>query len=146
MSVNSFGISNMIDVLSGKGYIYFPDEENEKDLKKLLVGHSIKKVNYRTLELDNGVILEFIGNDGCCCGAGCYSVEELNDCDNIITNVEFEDEILDDSSWRSEHSYKIFVFAENKKIKLMQCDGDDGNGYYGTGYHINVKLKEKEQC
>ena len=46
------------------------------------------------------------------------------------------------NGWSEEHCYKIFVYAENKKIKLLQCDGDDGNGYYGTGYHIEVKLKE----
>ena len=39
-------------------------------------------------------------------------------------------------------SYKIFVYAENQKLKLLQVDGDDGNGYYGTGYSIIVKIKE----
>ena len=37
----------------------------------------------------------------------------------------------------------------NKKtltaIKLLQVDGDDGNGYYGTGYTIYVKFKKSEQ-
>ena len=64
---------------------------------------------------------------------------ELNVCDNIITNVEL---VCDDLEYYGEKSYKIFVFAEDRKIKLAQIDGDDGNGYYGTGYDIIVKIKE----
>lgn len=143
MAINSMGINNFIDILSGKGYNYFPDEQLEKELKELLIGHSVKKINESTLELDNGLILEFMGNDGCCCGAGEYDITELNGCDNVITNVEFVDDTINEDSWGDEHSYKIFVFAEDKKIKLMQCDGDDGNGYYGTGYHINAKFKKE---
>ena len=48
-----------------------------------------------------------------------------------------------DDKWSDEYSYKIFVYAENKKIKIVQVDGDDGNGYYGTGYLISVKIPEK---
>ena len=140
--MKSIGISNMLDILSGKNYLYMPEKENERYLKELLIGHSITKVYANILELDNGVRLEFWGNEGCSCGSGCYDITELNECQNVITNVEFEDEVND--SWVEEHSYKIFVYAENKKIKLLQCDGDDGNGYYGTGYHINIKLKEEE--
>lgn len=139
--MESIGINNMIGILSGEGYLYVPDEEAEKDIKKLLIGHSIKKVDVNTLELDNGIQLEFIGNEGCICGSGEYDISELNDCENIITNVEFTDEFK--GGCFDAHSYKIFVYAENKKIKLLQCDGTDGNGYYGTGYHINVKLKEE---
>ena len=141
--MQSIGINNMLDILSGKGYLYIPETSNEIYLKDLLIGHSIVKVNENTLELDNGTQLEFIGNDGCCCGAGEYDITELNECKNVITNVEFEDE-ANNSGWGDAHSYKIFVYAENKKIKLLQCDGDDGNGYYGTGYHINIKLKEEK--
>ena len=140
--MNNIGLINILDILSRKGNVYMPDETNEKEVKKLLLGHSITKINGNTLKLDNGVELEFWGNEGCCCGAGWYDITELNECQNVITNVEFEDECND--KWGVEHSYKIFVYAENKKIKLLQCDGDDGNGYYGTGYRIKVKVKEEE--
>jgi len=144
-TVNSFGISNMLDVLSGCDYLYVPNKSDEERIKELLIGHSVKKIDSKTLELDNGVQLEFEGNDGCCCGAGCYDIEQLNECNNIITNVEFEESCLNEEDfWASEYRYEIFVYAEDTKIKLLQCDGDDGNGYYGTGYHIKVKMKEKE--
>jgi hypothetical protein len=136
------GVNNMIDILSGKNYIYVPSNDEDK-IKQMLIGHSIEKVNNNTLKLDNGIELEFYGNEGCSCGAGDYDITELNECKNIITNVEFVEECIDSDGWGEEYSYKIFVYAENKKIKLLQCDGNDGNGYYGTGYHIKVRnLKE----
>lgn len=141
--MKSIGVLNMIDILSGKDYIYMPSNE-EEIIRKMLIGHSIEKVNENTLRLDNGIELEFYGNNGCLCGAGDYDITELNECKNIITNVEFED-TYSSNEWSEKHSYKIFVYAENNKIKLLQCDGDDGNGYYGTGYHIEVKLLESQE-
>ena len=131
----------MIDILSGNNYCYIPNKVNEDYIKELLIGHSIKKVDNNTLQLDNEIKLKFYGNEGCCCGAGCYDITELNDCPNIITNVEFDIED-NEEVWNEELSYRIFVYAENKQIKLLQCDGDDGNGYYGTGYHIDIVLEE----
>ena len=136
--MKSIGINNMIDILSGKNYIYMPQEKNEKYIKKLLIGHSIKKVSKNILELDNGIKLKFEGNKGCICGSGYYNITELNECKNIITNVEFNKLKTNESGWSDKYSYSIFVYAENKQIKLLQCDGDDGNGYYGTGYHIEI--------
>ena len=112
----------------------------EQAIKKLLLYRKVVKATDDTLYLDNGTELLIEGNEGCGgCGAGWYSVTELNTCDNVITNVEFDEESLDQDD---EYSYKIFVYAENEKIKLVQVDGDDGNGYYGTGYTIRVKVKE----
>lgn len=62
----------------------------------------------------------------------------MNDCDNVITNVEIACDEIEDT-WGEDWSYKIFVFAEDKRIKILQVDGSDGNGYYGTGYSIRVK-------
>lgn len=38
-----------------------------------------------------------------------------------------------------EGHYRIFVFTENQRINLMQFDGTDGNGYYGTGFWLLVR-------
>lgn len=63
----------------------------------------------------------------------------------MITNVELCcDDIKYDGYWSDDgYSYKIFVYAEDKRIKILQVDGSDGNGYYGTGYSILVKKKVK---
>ena len=121
------------------------DEYDEKEIRNLLIGRKIARVENvsercGTLVLDNGERLMVEANEGCGgCSNGWYYLKQLNDCDNVITDVEFliDDECEDDGY--SETSYKIFVYAENKKIKILQVDGDDGNGYYGSGYSIVVK-------
>ena len=39
-------------------------ECDEKEIKKLLFGRKVKKVEDDTLELDNGLILEIVANEG----------------------------------------------------------------------------------
>lgn len=115
---------------------------DEEEITKLLFGRKIEVISETELQLDNGLILEIVGNQGCGgCSAGNYELQELNGCDNAITNVEFivDEDTVDEYD---ETSYKIFVLAADKRIKLLQVDGDDGNGWYGTGYSIVVKIKE----
>lgn len=118
---------------------------DEKEITDLLLYRKIVKVEDDTLVLDNGLRLEVIANEGCGgCSNGWYYLTELNECDNVITNVEFvEDDDYEDDGY-NDTSYKIFVYAEDKRIKILQVDGSDGNGYYGTGYSIRVRQAEKE--
>jgi hypothetical protein len=115
------------------------DECDEEEIKNLLIGRKVK-VGGDNLILDNGLVLHIIANEGCDgCSNGWYSIQNLNNVDNAITNVEFVcDDDVNDKGYDST-SYKIFVFCEDTRIKLLQVDGDDGNGYYGTGYSIIVK-------
>ena len=107
-------------------------------IERLLVGRKIAKASVDTLELDDGRRLRFVGNDGgCACSAGCYDLTELNDVDNIITAVEFLDD-PDGDDMDGGGTYKIFVFADNRRVNLATFEGTDGNGYYGTGYSIEV--------
>ena len=118
--------------------ISVPDDEDAIDrLKKLLIGHTLKKIDDDKLITDNGYILEFEGNDGCggCC-SGNYYIEKLDGCNNLITNVELKETCLDNDT---EYRYEIFVYTENDKIQILQCDGNDGNGWYGSGYWIYIK-------
>jgi hypothetical protein len=120
------------------------DECNENEIKELLLYHKVTKVSEDTLVLDNGTELTIEANVGCGgCSSGWYEITELNDCDNVITNVELIcGDANPDDSYSEEKSYKIFVYAEDKHIKLLQVDGSDGNGYYGTGYTIYVKYNK----
>ena len=103
-------------------------EENEKEIKELLLYRKIVKVENDTLYLDNGIELKIRANEGCGgCSSGNYEITELNECDNIITNVEFACDYIKDE-W-DDTSYKIFVYAEDKRIKILQVDGTDGNVY-----------------
>ena len=116
-------------------------EEHEDEIKELLLYRKITKVDGNTLFLDNGTELKIYPNIGCGgCVSGNYELIELNKCDNIITKVELvEDDAEEDYDGYDGISYKIFVYAEDKRIKILQVDGTDGNGYYGTGYEIVVR-------
>lgn len=120
------------------------NENDHEPVKNLLLGHRVAKVSESTLQLDDGRLLEFVGNDGgCACSAGCYDLTELNGVDNVITNVEFVDSPDGDYEAGDGH-YKIFVFADNQRINLATFEGSDGNGYYGTGYSIEVRESERQ--
>lgn len=129
---------------------------DKAQIAALLVGRKVVAVIKDTIALDDGRALRFKGNGGCSgCTAGEYELTELNGVDNIITRVDFidaptsawyEDGFDDDEDGSLAEggptaeggSYKIFVFADNKKVNLATFEGDDGGGYYGTGYTIEV--------
>lgn len=121
------------------------EECDEKEIEELLLYRKIVKVESDTLYLDNGTELKVEANKGCGgCNSGWYEIIELNECDNVITNVECVTEEVESDYWSEDYSYKIFVYAEDRKIKILQVDGSDGNGYYGTGYTIYVKFPKDE--
>lgn len=107
-----------------------PVSASQAQLRELLLWHSVVKVADDTLALDNGVQLRVVPNSGCGgCELGNYVLAELNDSPNAITAVDFED--VDGET------YRIFVIAEDRRLKLAEVTGSD-NGYYGTGYWVEV--------
>jgi hypothetical protein len=107
------------------------------EIRALLLGRRVVEVDNDHMRLDNGTIVAVLPNNGgCSCGAGDYGLTELNTVDNVITKVEFECDPIDEFD---AYAYRIFVFADNERINLLAVEGDDGNGYYGTGYELLVK-------
>jgi len=119
-------------------------------LRELLIGKRVVEARIDDegpnpmgyLTLSDGTTLKVWGNDGgCACASGCYPLVELSKCDNVITNVEI-DWSEDDHGWERAGEmagqYRIFVYAGNERINLATFEGTDGNGYYGTGYWIEV--------
>lgn len=137
------------------------NHEDQEAITNLLVGRRVTKIDEDHILLDDGTLIKAIGADGGCgCNAGCYDLQVLNGVDNVITRVEFDYHPTgdDEVAWGSEKAlteaqkcehgpqedeyaghYRIFVFADNEKINLMQFDGTDGNGYYGTGFEILIR-------
>ena len=126
--------------------------DDQEQISALLMGRKVSKADGEHLLLDNGVTIKAIGHDGgCACSAGCYDLSVLNGVDNIITRVEYDYQPAgdydtdrtgshpDDPSDKWTGFYRVFVFAENQQINLMQFDGSDGNGYYGTGFELLVR-------
>lgn len=58
--------------------------------------------------------------------------------DNIITSVRLDSETDLGEYGEGPTSYRIYVVADAVEINALQIDGDDGNGYYGTGYELIV--------
>lgn len=116
--------------------LHSDDFDFDARMKDLLLYHRIVFAKITgdqegILVLDNGTRLEIKGNEGCGgCGNGWYYLQELNACNNAITNVECSDD---------KETYNIFVYAENQKVKCLEVTGSD-NGYYGTGYSVTVSL------
>lgn len=119
----------------------------ENEVKKLLLFRKIVKAETQdsqtgVLTLDNGTKLIVEGNEGCGgCGNGWFYLDELNGCDNAITNVEC---ISEQKSEYDDIVYHIFVFSEDKKIHCLQYSGYD-NGYYGIGYDLYVTINPTEK-
>lgn len=141
---------------------------SEDRMRELLMGRRITKATVKDekpapyeqgptgyLTLDDGTVLKVWGNDGgCACSAGCYPLRHLAAVDNVITNVEIEEQpdyeypavpcrtCGKDYCWEDEHDnegyYRVFVFADNERINVASFEGSDGNGYYGTGWYLDV--------
>lgn len=87
-------------------------------------------------------MLQINPNIGCGgCESGNYYLQHISSVNNAITNVEFVEEFEDDCYY--EH-YKIFVIADGMTTELLDVYGTDGNGYYGTGYTIDVYIPDED--
>lgn len=127
-----------------KQFAHSDDYDFESKVRDVLFGRKIVETEVldgqtARIKLDNGVELFAVGNEGCGgCMNGWYFLDELNDCDNVITDVTCETGV---SEFSDDDVYHIFVYADNKKINCLQFSGHD-NGYYGTGYLLVVRCKE----
>lgn len=128
-------------------------ESDHDGIRELLMGRKVTSVLIEPnqsgahtgyMVLDNGLILRVDPNQGgCICGAGDYDVTSLERVDNIITHVDFDIEHHDE--YEEATAYRIFVLAGHERINLLTVEGDDGNGYYGTGYDLSVVIMEENE-
>lgn len=118
------------------------DARFEEKVRDLLLYRKIVKAEIigdqtAVLTLDNGTQLIAEGNEGCGgCENGWFYLDELNACENAITDVEC---VYEGTEY--EAVYHLYVFADNKKINCLQYSGYD-NGYYGVGYDLYVSVKK----
>ncbi len=120
--------------------MYYNDENGIRDL---LEGRAVVYVNGDTMILDNGTLVTVIPNEGgCVCRAGDYSLEYLNKTENVITRVYFDYKPGGDDYANYDGYYRIFVYTGDERINLLSVVGGDGNGYYGTGFELKVKVHD----
>lgn len=97
------------------------------------------------LVLDDGTVLYLAGNvGGCSCSAGDYPLTKVASVDNIITSARVECDPAGDGD-AGEGAYRIYVIADAVEINVAEFVGDDGNGYYGTGFALSVVRAEAGQ-
>lgn len=118
------------------------NECNEKEIKELLLGHKIVADEASdSLVLDSGTLLQINPNIRCGgCESGNYCLQHIASVNNAITNVELVED-YDDDYYKH---YRIFVIADGMTTELLDVYGTDGNGYYGTGYEIDVYLPDED--
>lgn len=109
-------------------------------IRDLFVGRSIKRAEAGALVLDDGRRVYPAGNQGCPgCGNGDYALTRVVGCPNLITEVDVERVDDHDGEEPYETRYRLFVIAEDRRVNVAEFVGDDGNGWYGTGFWLEVR-------
>lgn len=127
-------------------------ESDRAAIRALLLGHKIDKIADDHLRLDDGTVMRIVPNEGCGgCASGNYWISEINEADNIITAVDVVEakKPCDDEWCAPDHKYcepdwvySVFVVVEDRRFTLFAVEGNDGNGYYGTGYELLVRFPD----
>jgi len=125
-----------------KGTTYL-DHDEHQNIRDLLLGRKIVKAEGEYMVLDNGTTVLLDSNEGCggCASGSYWMVGDIAKVDNVITAVDFEEGSRSTTEGGYEELftvYRVFVVAEDKRFNLFTVEGDDGNGYYGSGYALHV--------
>lgn len=114
----------------------------------ILAGRYVTSIVDDTMILDDGTCLEFEPNIGCDCGSGQYyitSMFERGTPTARIMSAEVEVDSVDESDEYSDLVYTLFVIVEDERLPLVECQGNNGNGYYGSGFTVRVTVPEQEK-
>lgn len=121
--------------------------DGQEDLEKVLVGRRVVNAHIETgnkrgyLLLDNGLKIEVVGNEGCCCGYGDYLIANMATTPNVITAVNVE---VDELSASHTGNVVLFVLCEDKRYNIVSAEGED-NGWYGYGFSFRVISNKKHK-
>lgn len=111
------------------------DHTAEDGIRELFVGRSIVSAVDNVLTLDDGTQIELRGNSGSWgSSSGNYMLDQVSIHPNLITGVALAS-IREDETRRT---YKIFVYTGAIFTEVASFAGDDGSGWYGTGYTLEV--------
>ena len=121
--------------------VYYDDD----DMSPVLAGRYVTKVDGDTLTLDDGTLLAFEGNERCgwCC-SGNYGLTELFQRGTPTARIMSADvttRLTDEDDEYSDVIYTLFVIVDDERLPLAEFEGNDGNGYYGSGFHVTVTRK-----
>lgn len=113
---------------------------------KLLRGRYVTSIDNGTITLDDGTELYIHGNDGCGgCESGWYWLEQVykQGSRNARIMSAFVDYDEDDKEPPSVYTLFVMVDGNPTQLPLATVRGDDGNGYYGTGFTLTATVKPR---
>ena len=119
---------------------------------RLLRGRYVTSINDGIITLDDGTELYIHGNDGCGgCESGWYWLENVykqgsSHARIMSAHVACDiDEENNDEGAVDPHIYTLFVMVDGNptQLPLATVRGDNGNGYYGTGFTLTATVKTR---
>lgn len=114
---------------------------------QILRGRYVTSIDGSIITLDDGTELYIQGNAGCGgCSSGWYWLEETFKRGNrkariMSAYVAYSEDKSEDEPARSVYTIFVLVDGNPSQLPLATIRGDDGNGYYGTGFTLTATIK-----
>ena len=124
--------------------------EVPENVRSEIYGQSIVKIDSSecdnlVLHLSNGTKLRVKSNEGCGgCANGWFLFDKVITCGtegNVITRVEVNTTVNENSWSDYEGSYTIYIYSQYRRILETTFSGED-NGYYGVGIELIVEMEK----
>lgn len=124
--------------------------EVPENVRNEIYGQSIVKIDTSecdnlVLHLSNGTRLRVKSNEGCGgCANGWFLFDKVITCGtegNVITRVEVNTTVKENSWGDYEGAYTIYIYSQDKRILETTFSGED-NGYYGVGIELIVEMED----
>lgn len=113
---------------------------------RLLRGRYVTSINDGIITLDDGTELYIHGNEGCgSCESGWYWLEETFKQGTRKARIMSAYVAYDEDDEDAPSIYTLFVMVDGNptQLPLATVRGDNGNGYYGTGFTLTATIKTR---
>ena len=111
---------------------------------QLLRGRYVTSINDGTITLDDGTELYIHGNEGCGgCESGWYWLEKVYKQGSRQARIMSAYVAYGEDDEDAPSVYTLFVMVDGNptQLPLATVRGDNGNGYYGTGFTLTATVK-----
>lgn len=113
---------------------------------QLLRGRYVTSIDDGTITLDDGTELYIHGNEGCGgCESGWYWLEKVYKQGSPRARIMSAYVAYDEDGEDAPSVYTLFVMVDGNptQLPLATVRGDNGNGYYGTGFTLTATVKTR---
>jgi hypothetical protein len=112
----------------------------DDDVAAFLVGKSIANIDpdKNLVMLNDGTELEFEDASDCCAWYGVELSAHLDYMDNVITDVEYEDNVPDAREGDDEN-YVLHVLSHDRTVFDINVQGNPTSGYYCHSFTLRVR-------